>query len=491
MLMSPYNPGVEACIQAGRAMTAAEDGQRARMRARKFDTIAVHGLYGMEAALANQGSLIEPAYLSPAQHFADSDHMEAALAYLMPAWGYTRIANPTLHYLEETLAMLEGYDCDFPVSACVTASGMAAVFMATTPFLAIGPGAPGRINIVASAKCYGGTFMLFNRYAAERGVEVRWVRDPLNLDDWTAKIDSETRFVYGEMPSNPALAVFDIARVAAAAHSAGAPLIVDSTVATPALLRPLAHGADIVVHSVSKAMASSGGAIAGALIARRDIPSRVGPDDLRQCFAQHVKLLPARDYGAALSPFSALLILNDLRTLRSKIDLMSRSAAQVAEFLSGHPRVEAVSYPGLAAQPGHDLARKYLWLADGAADTGAPVNRYGFLLSFNVVGGAQAARAVFDGLTMIWRATDLGRIKSVATIPAISTHQQQGDAGRELAGLPANQIRLSVGAEHPADVIADLDQALRAAAGAARQALPANCPTVGHPPFAGGVGRLQ
>ena len=458
-------------VARGQAMSADEAAQRAVMRGKKFDTIAVHGLYGMQAALANQGSILEPGYFSPAQHFENSDHMEAALAYLMPSWTYSRIANPTLHYLEETLALLEGYGYNGEVSACAMASGMAAVFMATNPFLAQEGGLPGgngrhgsHMNIVVSAKCYGGTFMLFHqRYAAERGVEVRWVCDPLDVAEWAARIDQHTRFVYGEMPSNPGLAVFDIAAVADLAHQAGVPLIVDSTVATPALMRPLLHGADIVVHSVSKSMASSGFAIAGAVIARHGLTSPVGPQELRDNFALYVKLLPFRDHGPALSPFNALMALNDLRTLRSRMDLLSRNTQRVAEYLTQHPAVEAVFYPGLAGDAGYAVASTYMWLADGEDDYGHAVNRYGHLLAFTVRDGAMAARQVFDGLQMIWRATDLGRIKSVATIPAISTHQQQGEAGRSLADVPGNLIRLSVGAEHPDDIIADLDQALQAA----------------------------
>jgi O-acetylhomoserine/O-acetylserine sulfhydrylase-like pyridoxal-dependent enzyme len=464
------NSGVAEYVARGQAMSAAEATQRAIMRGKKFDTIAVHGLYGMEAALANQGSILEPAYLSPAQHFENSDHMEAALAYLMPSWTYSRIANPTLHYLEETLALLEGYGYEGEVSACATASGMAAVFMATNPFLATSNPAGGNgrhgghINIVVSAKCYGGTFMLFNqRYAAERGVELRWVRNPLDVAEWASKIDGNTRFVYGEMPSNPSLGVFDITAVAGLAHAAGVPLIIDSTVATPALMRPLLHGADIVVHSVSKSMASSGFAIAGAVVARHGLASPVGPQEMRDNFALYVKLLPFRDHGPALSPFNGLMAINDLRTLRSRMDTLSRNTLRVAHFLAQHPAVEAVSYPGLPDDPGHAVASDYMWLADGEDDYGQAVNRYGHLLAFTVRGGPTAARQAFDGLQMVWRATDLGRIKSVATIPAISTHQQQGEAGRSLADVPGNLIRLSVGAEHPDDIIADLNQALRQA----------------------------
>ena len=466
METTAISSGVQAYMARGAQMMEAVARQRAIMRGKRFDTIAVHGLYNMEAALANQGSIIEPGYFATSQHFENSDHMETALAYQMPSWTYARIANPTQGYLEETLALLEGYGYAGETSATLTASGMAAVFMATNPFLAQESGGsnghgPERINIVASAKCYGGTFMLFSqRYQAERGIEVRWVRNPLDLDEWASQIDAGTRLIFGEMPSNPGLGVFDIATLAEIAHAHDLPLIVDSTVATPALMRPLQHGADIVVQSLSKTMCSSGMAIAGAVIARHNIPSRVGPDELRANFALYVKLLPLRDHGPGLSPFSALMILNDLRTLRGKIDRMSRNSERVAAWLSDHPAVEAVNYPGLASFEGHDIAQKYMWLADGEDDDGAPVNRYGHLMSFTVKGGVPATRQIFDRLQMIWRATDLGRIKSVATIPAISTHQQQGEAGRSLAQVPGNLIRLNVGAEHPADIIADLEQAL-------------------------------
>jgi O-acetylhomoserine/O-acetylserine sulfhydrylase-like pyridoxal-dependent enzyme len=463
---SDYSPGVQEYIRRGEALMAEDAAQRERMRKMKFDTIAVHGIYGLEAALANQGSLNEPVYLSPAQVFENSDHLEAALAYLIPAWTYTRFGNPTLHYLEETLALLEAYGFEGDASACATASGNAAVFMATNPFLVDYPASKGQApvgqpNFVSCAKLYGGSFMLFSqRYGAERGIQVRWVRDPLNLDEWARHIDEHTRFIYGEMPSNPSLAVFDIPALAKLAHAHNLPLIVDATVATPALLRPLSLGADIVVHSVSKSLAASGMAIAGAVIARHDLHSRVGPKEMRQNFAAYLKLFPFRDYGPGLSPFNAMMVLNDLRTLRSRMDLLSRNTLQVARTLAQHPRVEAVFYPGLEGEPGHEIARRQMWLVDGEGDMGQPANRYGHLLGFTVRGGLPATRHVFDAFNLIWRATDLGRIKSVATIPSISTHQQQGEAGRSLAEVPANLIRLSVGGEHPADIIEDLEQAL-------------------------------
>jgi O-acetylhomoserine/O-acetylserine sulfhydrylase-like pyridoxal-dependent enzyme len=228
-------------------------------------------------------------------------------------------------------------------------------------------------------------------------------------------------------------------------------------------MRPFTSGADIVVHSVSKCLAASGTAIAGVLISRKGIPSRVGPEALRADFATHVKLLPGRDYGPSLSPAAAFSVLNDLRTLRGRVDQMSRGAMTVARYLDGHAGVDRVWYPGLSSDPGHDLAARQMRLVDADPRDGA-TERYGYLMGFEVTGGAPAARRVLDGLELVFRATDLGRVKSVATIPAISTHQQQGDAGRALAGVPDNLIRLSIGCEHPDDLIADLDRAFARAA---------------------------
>lgn len=444
--------------ERAKAMVDEQTAAMAARRQMRFDTLAVHGLYRVQEALANQGSIIEPAFLSTAQAFESSDHMELALAYQMPAWIYARVANPTAFYLEHTLSLLEGYDFEGDVSACVTSSGMSAIHMATNPFLAhYGDHEP--MNIVASAKCYGGTFQLFDvRYQEERGIEVRWVQNGCDTEEWASKIDRHTRLVFGEMPSNPGLGVFDIKAIAAIAHQYGAPLIVDSTIATPALMRPLRHGADVVVHSVSKAMTSSGFAIMGAIVARHDIVSRVGPDEMRQDFAMYVKGLPLRDFGPSISPFSVLMTLNDLRTLRGRIAHMSDSAMAVARFLEGHPAVETVNYPGLPSFQGYELSHKYMRLVDDEDQ-----NAYSHLMSFTVKGGHEATRRFFDGLNLIYRATDLGRIKSVATIPTISTHQQQGEEGRKLADIPPNLVRLSIGCEHPDDLIDDLAQALNSA----------------------------
>jgi O-acetylhomoserine/O-acetylserine sulfhydrylase-like pyridoxal-dependent enzyme len=434
----------------------------------KFDTIAVHGLYSVEDAIEDyQGAIIEPIFMSSSQAYRDSDEMAAALAYMIPTWCYSRIANPSTYYYEWTLALLEGYGFDGETSCCSTSSGMAAIMTAVQPFLMhIHHNTYEKRNFLATAQCYGGTFQQFNvRLQQERDIECRWIEDPTNLDAWAQKIDENTRFLYGELPSNPQQGFFDIKAVADLAHSHNLPLIVDNTVATPALLRPILHGADIVVQSATKSLTTSGFGVCGAVIARKGIVTNVPNEEMKKDFSLYIKYLPNRDYGPNLHPMQAIMTLNDMRTLRSKMDLMSRNTMKVAEFLSTHPQVDKVEYLGLPSHPLHELASRYLWLVDAEHDElyRKPVNRYGHLMSFNVKGGAEVTRKFFDGLQRIWRATDLGRIKSVATIPAISTHQQQGEEGRKLAGIPPNLVRLCVGAEHGDDVIADLDQALKLA----------------------------
>jgi O-acetylhomoserine/O-acetylserine sulfhydrylase-like pyridoxal-dependent enzyme len=459
-------PGMQRYIERSDQYLAKRDRYiRDVVKKSRFDTIAVHGLYSVQEAIEDyQGAIIEPVFMSTSQAYRDSDEMAAALTYKIPTWCYSRIANPSTYYYEWTLALLEGYGFDGETSCCSTSSGMAAIMTAVQPFLVLKrrdvfeP-----CNFVATAQCYGGTFQQFNiRFMQERNIECRWVQDATNIDEWASKIDGNTRFLYGELPSNPQQGFFDIEKVADLAHSHDLPLICDSTVATPALLRPICHGADIVVQSATKTLTASGFGICGAVIARKGLVSNIDDDALKRDFALYIKYLPNRDYGPNLHPMQAVMTINDMRTLRSKIDLMSRSTEKVARFLRTHPKVESVSYLGLRDHPLHELASKYMWLVDAEYDDqyGKPVNRYGHLMSFCVAGGPMKAREFFDGLQRIWRATDLGRIKSVATIPAISTHQQQGKWGRELACIPPHMVRLSVGAEHPDDIIADLDQAL-------------------------------
>lgn len=438
---------------------------RAKMRECRFDTIAVHGIYSMQEALDfNQGSIIEPVYLSSSQSYRDSDEMELALSYQIPTWCYSRIANPSMYYLEGLLALLEEYRTGQEASCLVTSSGMSAVRTAVDEFLHPDPRNPGKpINFVATSQVYGGTYQLFSvRKDAESRCEWRKVINSNDISEWESLIDENTRFLYGEMPSNPTLSFFDVEKVAALAHKHGIPFLVDSTVATPALMRPLAFGADIVIQSVTKSLSCSGFGIAGAIIAKKNIIAKVDNDALKADFCTYLKLLPARDYGPNLSSFQCAMVINDIRTLRMRMDAMSQTTMKVSRFLESHKHIERVNYLGLESHALHTVAKKYMFLVDAEGDEvyQRPVNRYGHLMSFEVKGGAEATRKVFDGMTRIWRATDLGRIKSVATIPAISTHSQQGEEGRKLAAIPSNLIRLSVGAEHSDDIIRDLDQAL-------------------------------
>lgn len=427
-------------------------------KTRKFDTIATHGLYDYEQAINyNNASIMEPVYLSPAQAYANTAEMEAGLAYEMPNWCYTRIANPSSYFLEETIALLETYGSKLEASGLATASGMAAVRTATEPFLA-GKNRS-EMNFVASAKVYGGTFQQFwVRRWQDEGIEVRWVTNPYDINDWASKIDKNTRFVYGEFPSNPAVAIFDISLVADLAHSHGIPLLVDATCASPALTRPLTLGADIVIQSASKVIAASGHSIIGLLAARKNIVSKVGSDEMKADFATWAKFWPFRDNGPAISPMNAILTLNDLRSLRMRVAQMSRTAMQVAEFLENHPKISRVYYPGLKSYPAYDISKKYMKLAD------TDENMYGFMLAAEIKEDnpydSVNTRRFYDGLKMIWRATDLGRVKTVATLNAISTHQQQGEEGRKLADIKPCLCRISVGIEDPADIIADLSQSL-------------------------------
>jgi O-acetylhomoserine/O-acetylserine sulfhydrylase-like pyridoxal-dependent enzyme len=450
---------------AARAMKWHGENLR-KMRSCRFDTIAVHGIYSMQEALDfNQGSIIEPIYMSTSQAYRDSDEMEAALGYEIPTWCYSRIANPSMYYLEGVLALIESYGTGLEASCIATSSGMAAIASAADNLLAVDPAKPDqKLNFVATCQVYGGTFQQFAiRKDQERNVEWRKVIHSADIDEWESLIDENTRFLYGEMPSNPGQAFFDLEKVCALAEKYNLPVIVDATVATPALMRPLAHGADIVVQSVTKSLNTGGFGIGGAVIARKNIRARYGSEEMKADFAMYLKTLPNRDNGPNISPMNAILAINDIRSLRPRMDRLSRNTMKVAQFLEKHKHVEQVDYLGLASHPLHELAKKYMVLADSEYDEqygGRKVNRFGHLMSFRVKGEPQNTRDVFDAFERIWRATDLGRIKSVATIPAISTHSQQGEEGRKIAGIPPNLIRLCVGGEHPDDIIADLDRAL-------------------------------
>lgn len=461
---TPLSPGQRRWLELAEQDLARREERLRAVRRLRFDTIAAHGLYDLTESLErNHGAIMEPTVLSSAQAYHDADEMELALSYQIPTWCYTRIHNPTLGFLEDKLALLETYGSDIAAGCCTYSSGMAAIGNTVDALMALPGSNPP--NFVTSCQLYGGTYQLFDaRLKRERGMDVRMVVNAGDIDEWRRNIDKNTRFLYGEMPSNPGLAFFDLAAVAALAHEHGIPFVIDSTIASPALLRPLLFGADIVIHSATKVMSCSGLGMAGAVIARKPITTNIPNEELKADFALWLKRYPQREQGGCLHPFQATMTQCDLRTLRSRVDNWSQTALKVARWLEGHPRVLAVNYLGLESYPLHELARRYLWLVDAEHDEryGRPVNRFTHMMSFRVKGGPTAARAVFDRFRMIWRATDLGRVKTVATIPAISTHLLQGEQARRMADIPPDLIRLSVGAEHPDDIIADLDQALTA-----------------------------
>ncbi|MFI6726026.1 aminotransferase class I/II-fold pyridoxal phosphate-dependent enzyme [Streptomyces sp. R-74717] len=427
----------------------------------RFTTLAISGSYDHAESAHHLGSLSEPAHLATAQSFPSMDAMLAATAEDGDGWVYSRRGNPTVRLLEQTVAALEGYRVDAEVSATLTATGMGAITLATMPLLSAAAGP--KPNIVASPQCYGSTTMVFNkRYGEERDVDVRWVGDPLSVEDWARLIDGETRFLYAEVPSNPTVQLVDIPALAALARQARIPLIVDATLATPALLRPLALGADVVVHSLTKAAGASGRSMGGAVIARHDLGLRGQPAQLSADYAGYLRRGPLRDMGAVISPFNAWTILADIREVRGRVDAMSRTAHGVARYLAEHAGVVEVFYPGLESHRSHRIAERDMWLVDSELDGGEAENRFGFLVCFRPRGGVRAAHEVMDRLRLIWRANNLGQVKSTATIPGATTHKQAADADPARVPVPPDMIRLSIGIEHPADIIEDLDQALQA-----------------------------
>ncbi|MFZ9036116.1 MAG: aminotransferase class I/II-fold pyridoxal phosphate-dependent enzyme [Francisellaceae bacterium] len=432
--------------------------RRIAIKQKSFDTIAVHGIYDLDEALKNQGSIIEPVYMTPAQAFRDSDELKHALAYEIPGWVYTRIHNPSLYYLEQTLSLLESYQCPFDANACVTSSGMAAIMMVADALLADTHDG----NFISSSQIYGGSFQQFSVRQHEKNRQVRFVDADGDIEQWENQIDDNTRFIYIEVPSNPSLSLCDIKALASLSHKYHIPLVVDATLASPALIRPLSLGADIVIHSLSKIITASGVSIGGVVIARENLNAHYLDNTVKKDFATYLKLLPGRDNGACLSPMQAFQILTELRTLRARVDQLSHSTMKVAQYLQSHPAIDKVLYPGLTSHPQHALAKDLFQLVDAQkySDDHRPLHRYGNLVSFSIKGDDDTAAKLLDRLSLIFRATDLGRIKSVATIPAISTHQQQGEEGRTLAHIPTNLIRLSIGGEYYGDIIDDLDQAI-------------------------------
>jgi len=421
-----------------------------------FETRMVHAGHIPDAVT---GARAVPIYQTTSFVFEDPE--QAAQLFELKRYGdiYTRISNPTTAVFEERIASLEG-----ATGAVATASGMAAQLVTFLTLLQAGD------EIVASSQLYGGSITQLVHTLRKFSIGVRFV-DPSNLDEWEAALTPKTRALYGETIGNPRGAILDIERVAALGASRGIPLIVDSTMATPALCRPMEHGATLVVHSATKFIGGHGTAIGGVLLdsGKFDFsryPTIAAPSpayhDLRfyDTFGHYGFLMKARaetvrDTGACLSPFNAFLLIQGLETLSLRMERQSASALSVARFLEGHPAVEWVAFAGLPSHPDHALAAKYLPKGAGA------------VFSFGLkAGSGEEARAAgkkfIEGLQLFSHLANIGDVRSLVIHPASTTHQQLSAEELSKGGVSPGLIRLSIGLENVEDLLWDLDQALPA-----------------------------
>ncbi len=420
-----------------------------------FDTLALHG--GQEPDPTTTARAV-PIYQTTSYVFNDADHAANLFSLAEPGNIYTRIMNPTNDVFEQRMALLEG-----GVGALAVASGQAAETLAILNLAGVGD------EIVSAAALYGGTYNLFHYTLPKIGINVKFVdsNDPENV---RAAITDKTKAVYAETVGNPALYTLDIEAVANVAHEAGVPLIVDNTVPSPYLVNPLAHGADIVVHSATKFIGGHGTSIGGVIVDGGQFPWDNGrfpgftePDpsyhgleiyptlgELSFILKARVQML--RDYGPALSPFHSFLFLQGLETLPLRMERHSQNAMAVAEFLQAHPKVSWVNYPGLADHPGHETAKKYH--RDGM---------FGAILGFGIEGGLEAGKAFINRLKLHSLLANIGDAKSLVIHPASTTHSQLSPEEQQTTGVTDDYIRLSVGLESIDDILYDLDQALNGA----------------------------
>ena len=423
----------------------------------KFETLSVHAGYSPDPTTK---AVAVPIYQTAAYAFDSAQHGADLFDLKVPGNIYTRIMNPTQDVLEKRVAALEG-----GIAALALASGQAAVTYAIQTITEAGD------NIVASTALYGGTYNLLAHTLPQFGITTRFAdhRDPASFEPL---IDARTKAVFVESLGNPQGNVTDIARIAEIAHRHGVPLIVDNTVATPYLLRPFEHGADIVVHSLTKYLGGHGTSIGGAIVDSGKFPwaehkarfKRLNEPDPSYhgvvytealgpaAYIGRARVVPLRNTGAAISPFNAFLILQGIETLALRLERINENTLKVAQFLQKHPKVSWVNYAGLPDHRDHALAQKYL----GGKASG--------LLTFGVKaaqGEGRAAGARFlDGLGLFTRLVNIGDAKSLATHPASTTHRQLSPEELAKAGVSEDAVRLSVGIEHIDDLLADLDQAL-------------------------------
>ncbi len=389
------------------------------MKKRGFDTQAIHAGYdGFQP-----DSMAVPLYQSVAYPFQDAEEAAAISAGDKPGFTYGRWDNPTVQVFEKRMAALEGAG-----AAIATSSGMGATLLLTHHLVRAGE------DIVSSNRVYGGTFGLFDVGLPRMGATCHWVTRPESLDAWRAAITPRTKFLFVESPSNPALFIGDIRALAELAHAHNAPLVVDNTICTPALQRPIEMGADIVVHSTTKYVCGNASALGGIV---------VGPTNL----IEDIRRTPMRYLGPSMSPFNAWLSLLSLEHLSLRMERHCRNAMALARFLEGHPLVESVNYPGLPSNPYHQLVAPQM---KGCSS----------LLSFVIKGSYGDAVRVIDSFELLVHATHLGTCKTIVTHPASTTHAAMGPEELAKAGIPPSLIRVSVGLEDEADIIADIEQAL-------------------------------
>jgi O-acetylhomoserine (thiol)-lyase len=426
-----------------------------------FDTLAIHA--GQVPDPTTTARAV-PIYQTTSYVFNDADH--AADLFGLKTFGniYTRLMNPTTDVLEKRIAALEG-----GVGGLGTASGQAAETLAILTLLKAGD------NIVSSASLYGGTYNLFAHTLPRLGITTTFVdsSDPANFEK---AITDNTRLIFAESLGNPRLDTLDVEAVAAVAHAHNIPLMVDNTTPSPAIINPIAHGADIVVHSATKFIGGHGTSIGGLIVDSGKFdwaasgkfpeftspdPSYHGlilselPDPLRSmAFILKARLQTLRDMGPAMSPFNAFMFLQGLETLPVRIERHSDNALKVAKFLSAHPKVAWVNYPGLPEHPTHALANRY-----HKKDIHGRV-QYGALVGFGVKGGLEAGRKLINSVTLFSLLANIGDAKSLIIHPASTTHQQLAEEDQIATGVTPDFVRLSVGIEDPKDIIADLDQAL-------------------------------
>jgi O-acetylhomoserine (thiol)-lyase len=403
-----------------------------------------------------------PIYQTTSFTFRDSQHAADLFGLAEPGNIYTRIMNPTQDVLEQRVAALEG-----GIAAVALASGQAAE---TLTFLTL---ASAGDHIVSSASLYGGTYNLLHYTLPKLGISVTFVDDPDDLDAWRAAATDRTRLFYAETLGNPRSNVLDIRGVADIAHEVGVPLVVDNTVPTPYLLRPLEHGADIVVHSATKFLGGHGTTIGGVVVdggtfdfgahAERH-PSFHEPDPSyhglqywpalgQGAFAAKLRVQYLRDIGAAISPFSAFLLIQGIETLSLRMERHTSNAQALAEWLEARDEVETVHYAGLPSSPWYDAAQRYLPRGAGA------------IVSFELRGGVEAGRKFVDGVELFSHLANIGDVRSLIIHPASTTHSQLSETEQGASGVTPGLVRLSVGIEALQDLKADLEAGFRASKG--------------------------